>query len=58
MKFRVSVREINFGSVVVDAKNKEEAITKAEEVYNEGNIHWIDSSLESAGVTKEQERDR
>lgn len=40
MKYRVQVKEINYGAVIVDANSPEEAIEKAEGPYIMGDIIW------------------
>lgn len=46
-KFVVSVTETNYGSAIIEATSKEEAEALAQDIYNEGNFHWTDSSLSS-----------
>ena len=38
MKYMVSMEEINFGGVVVEASSAEEAREKAEQEYENGNV--------------------
>lgn len=40
MKYMVSMEEINFGGVVVEASSAEEAREKAEQEYENGNVFW------------------
>ena len=40
MKYRVQVKEINYGSVIVDADSPEEALEKAKYPYAMGDIIW------------------
>ena len=40
MKYRVQVKEINYGSVIVDADSPEEALEKAKHPYAMGDIIW------------------
>lgn len=56
MKYRVSLKEISYGSVVVEAKSKEEAVQKAEQAYYEGSVAWKDSSIETEAVRREPDR--
>lgn len=56
MKYCVSLKEISYGSVVVEAKSKEEAIEKAEQAYYAGSVFWKDSSIETEAVHKEPDR--
>lgn len=56
MKYRVSMKEVSYGSVVVEAKSKEEAIQKAEQEYDAGHVFWKDSSIETEAVRREPDR--
>ena len=56
MKYVVSVKEISYGSVVVEAKNPQEAKTAAEEQYHKGNVFWNDSEFDVSSVKREQDR--
>lgn len=40
MKYSVDVKEISYGTIVVDAESPEEAIEKAEGIYHMGNTIW------------------
>lgn len=40
MKFHVEIIELNYGSVEVSARNKQEADEKARREYDKGNIQW------------------
>lgn len=40
MRYRVQVKEINYGTVIVEANSAEEAIEKAEGPYAMGDIIW------------------
>lgn len=56
MKYCVSLKEISYGSVVVEAKSKEEAAEKAEQAYYEGSVFWKDSSIETEAIRREPDR--
>ena len=45
MKFNVKYSEINYGFAIIEADSKEEAEDKAMEVYNAGNVKWVDSEV-------------
>ena len=57
MKFRVPMKETKFGAVVVNAENRVDAAAKAEEIYAAGAVHWSNTTLESTGISEEQECD-
>lgn len=56
MKFFVSVKEVNYGGVSVEANSAEEAIERAEDEYFNGNVFWKDTDLEYPSVRLEKER--
>ena len=58
MKYCVSMKEVSYGSVIVEAKSKEEAIQKAEQEYYAGSVFWKDSSVETEAVRREPDRGR
>ena len=43
MKFNVKYSEVNYGFAIIEADSKEEAEDRAMEVYNAGNVKWVDS---------------
>ena len=45
MKFNVKYCKINYGFAIIEADSKEEVENKAMEVYNAGNVHWVDSEV-------------
>jgi len=45
MKYMVSMEEINFGGVVVEASSAEEAREKAEQEYENGNVFWKNTGM-------------
>ena len=53
MKYRVNVKEISYGSVVVEADNEDEAYDKAYDAYGEGRVWWGDSDFQIMDVEKE-----
>lgn len=56
MKYMVSIKEINYGGVEIEAASLEEAKEKAEREYYNGNVFWKDTDLEYLSVRKQQER--
>ena len=56
MKFIVSVKEVNYGGVSVEANSVEEARELAEQEYFNGNVFWKDTDLEYPSVRLEKER--
>ena len=56
MKYTVSFKEVNYGSVTVNAHSAEEAKILAEREYMQGNVVWKDVKLELRSVEKETER--
>lgn len=56
MKYRVSMKEINYGGVTVEARSPEEAIEKAEAEYYNGNVFWKDSNIEAVSAQREPDR--
>lgn len=45
MKYHVTITEINYGGVDVEAATEKEAQEKARQEYYKGNIFWKDSEL-------------
>ena len=58
MKFSVDVKEINYGTIVVDAKSPEEAIEKAEAGYTMGNTVWQSGEYELSDAKRVPDRSR
>ena len=56
MKFLVTFREVNTGSVSVKARSEEEAKELAREQYYAGNVFWKDTEEEITDVIRERER--
>ena len=56
MKYTVSFKETNYGSVTVEAASAEEAKILAEQEYYNENVLWKDSKLELRSVRKEIDR--
>lgn len=56
MKYRVSLKETRYGSVTVEANSPQEAKVMADEAYRDGNVNWIDASLELRSLKKETDR--
>ena len=46
MRYNVEVKEINYGTVQVEASSPEEAIAKAEAAYSIGNTVWQSGEYE------------
>ncbi len=58
MKFTVQVKEINYGSIIVDAASPEEALSKAEAGYSMGNTVWDSGEYELSDAKRVPRRDR
>lgn len=56
MKYLVSVKEINYGAVEIEASSPDDAKEKAEQEYYNGNVYWKDTDLDYPSVRKEQDR--
>jgi hypothetical protein len=56
MKYMVSVKEINYGGVEVEAASIEEAKEKAEQEYYDSNVFWKDTEVDYPSVRKQQDR--
>lgn len=56
MKYMVSMEEINFGGVVVEASSAEEAREKAEQEYENGNVFWKNTGMEITSVQRKKDR--
>ena len=57
MKYIVTVKEVNYGGVEVEAATPQEAEEKAEQEYYNGNVFWKNSDVEYPSV-KKADRDR
>ena len=57
MIYTVSLKEVKYGTVTVDARNAGEAKIFAEQECSRGNVCWKDSEVELRSVSKEVERD-
>ena len=51
-KFRVSVTETSYGSVEVEAESIEDARSKAEDEYHQGNVIWTSGEFKPLEVTE------
>lgn len=58
MKYSVEVKEINYGTIVVDAKSPEDAQEKAEANYNMGNTAWHSGEYELSDPKRVPNRSR
>lgn len=56
MKYQVSLKEIRYGRVTVEAGNPQEAKVMVDEAYKDGKVNWIDASLELRSLEKETDR--
>jgi hypothetical protein len=56
VKYLVSVKEINYGAVEIEASSPDDAKEKAEQEYYNGNVYWKDTDLDYPSVRKEQDR--
>lgn len=54
-KYRVAVKEISYGFVIVDAEDEDEAREKAEEAYHNGECDWPSMEMDLGAATKEEE---
>lgn len=45
MKYHVTITEINYGGVDVEAATEQEAQEKARQEYDNGNVFWKDSEI-------------
>ena len=45
MEYCVDVKEISYGSVMIEADSKEEAISKAELYYENGTVEFEDADV-------------
>lgn len=58
MKYSVEVKEINYGTVVVDAKSPEDAKAKADAAHTMGNTVWKSGEYELSDVKRVPDRSR
>lgn len=58
MKYTISVKETNYGTIVIDAESPEEAIEKAETDYSLGNTIWGSGEYELSDAKRVKERTR
>ena len=58
MKYRVDVKEISYGTIIVDAVSEEEAYEKAETAYTMGNTIWNSGEYEITDAKKIPDRSR
>lgn len=56
MIYTVSLKEIKYGTVTVEARNAGEAKILSEQEYSKGNVCWKDSEVEFRSVDREAER--
>ena len=56
MKYLVAFKEVNYGSIMVNANSVEEAQELAEEQYYNGNVFWQDTDLEMTRIKQEPDR--
>ena len=40
MRYKALITQINYGSIIIDATHVNEAIKKAEKMYDGRNVHW------------------
>ena len=50
MKYEVYVKEVSYGTIVVEAENEDQAWDKAYEVYGEGNTNWGKLDFDITGI--------
>lgn len=58
MKYSVEVKEINYGTVVVDALSPEDAKIKADAAYTMGNTVWKSGEYEFSDIRRVPDRSR
>ena len=58
MKYSVEVKEINYGTVVVDVSSPEEAQQKAEAAYSMGRTVWSSGEYEFSDAKRIPDRSR
>ena len=58
MRYNVEVKEINYGTVQVEANSPEEAIAKAEAAYSMGNTVWQSGEYEFSNAKWVRDRNR
>ena len=58
MKYSFDVKEINYGTIVVDAKTPEEAKAKADAAYTMGNTIWQSGEYELSNMKRVPDRSR
>jgi len=51
--FNVSITEINYGAVIIEANNKKEAEDAAEAAYFNGDVHWTGSEISEMTIIEE-----
>lgn len=56
MKYQISLKEIRYGRVTVEADSPQEAKVMADEEYKDDKVNWIDASLELRSLKKETDR--
>ena len=56
MKYTIQIKEINYGTVIVEASSPQEAEDKAEQAYYDGNTYWKNSDMEITQTTPVRER--
>ena len=58
MRYNVEVKEINYGTVQVEANSPEEAIAKAETTYSMGSTIWSSGEYELSKPKRVPDRSR
>lgn len=58
MKYVVSVKEVNYGAVTVEANSPEQAKELAEQEYYGGNVYWDNSDIDYLNVQKKKSYER
>lgn len=58
MRYNVEVKEVNYGTVQVEASSPEEAIAKAETAYSMGNTVWQSGEYEFSNAKWVRDRNR
>jgi len=58
MKYVVSVKEINYGGITVEATSPEQAREIAEQEYFNGNVYWKNTDVDYPDIQKEKINER
>lgn len=54
--YLIALKEVNYGSVTVQAENEEQARERAEAQYYSGSVFWKDTALVMTKIKLEKDR--